>query len=290
MSLYVAFTMDCERIAAESPPGGPESWALSERAIRGYCERLLDRGYRPTLFLVPECAARHADLLARLAGRGVELGLHVHPQSLGDHRYGRYLGEYSADEQREIVAQAADLLARATGLRPVSFRPGNFSASDDTYPLLYDLGFRQGSVSDPGRALPQFAALWEEACPDPHHVDPADRLRAGALPFLEVPLTTDPERRRPEGMPYELRLESGSFESWQRPVLERCLARQGRERVAFRALCALTHNCYAYDRRDDPRTETLEGMLDYLDDLARREDLVPVTLAEAHERFRGARR
>ncbi|MBN1640679.1 MAG: polysaccharide deacetylase family protein [Anaerolineae bacterium] len=199
--LYVAFTMDCERIAAESPPGGPVSWELSERAIRGYCEALLAHGCPPTLFLTPECAARHAALLEGLAARGVELGLHVHPQSLGDGRYERYLGEYDPGGQREILDSAADPLAQATGARPRSFRPGNFSASDATYPLLYHLGFRQGSVSDPGRCSPQYAAEWVGAPPDPHYVDPTDRLRAGNLPFLEVPVTTDPARRRPNGFP-----------------------------------------------------------------------------------------
>ena len=338
--LYVAFTMDCERIAAESPPGGPESWELSERAIRGYCERLLDRGYKPTLFLMPECARQHVDLLGKLAERGVELGLHVHPQSLGDHRYQRYLGEYSADMQREILALATEMLEQAIGTRPVSFRPGNFSASDATYSVLYGLGFRQGSVSDPGRRVPRFAAVWEGACPDPHYVDPTDKLRAGNLPFLEMPLTTDPDRRHPNGFPYELRIESGPFETWHRPIIEKRLQRLKRERAGLSrskiaprgspahtvqprpgfgyrthsvrdrtrsvhdrtrsvhgdpeqptpdspglqvgALCIFTHNCYPYDQAKNPRSVTLQRMLDYLACLACAENVCPVTLQGAH--------
>jgi len=284
--IHVAFTMDCERIAAESPPGGPASWELSERAIRGYSERLLERGHRPTLFLMPECAQRHADLLGRLAERGVELGLHVHPQSLLDHRYQGYLGEYGAELQREILALAAALVKSATGVRPTSFRPGNFSASDDTYSALYDLGFRQGSVSDPGRCSPQYAAMWQGACPDPHYVNPADKLRPGGLPFLEVPLTTDPDRLQPSGFPYELRIESGTFEDRHRPILEGALRRMEREGVAFRALCIFTHNTFPYDDPAAPRTVTLTQFLDYLDGLGQRMSVIPGALREMHQRYR----
>jgi hypothetical protein len=281
--------MDCERIAAESPPGGPTSWEVSERAIRGYCERLLAHGCPPTLFLTPECAAQHAAMLCALAERGVELALHVHPQSLGDGRHTRYLGEYGPDEQREILDYAAGVVSRATGARPRSFRPGNFSASDATYPTLYALGFRQGSVSDPGRRSPQYAAEWVNAPPDPHYVDPADRLRAGDLPFLEVPVTTDPARRRPNGFPYELRVESGSFAAWHQPIIEGHLRRldastERRATPPVRALCLFTHNTFAYDDPEARTTVTLGHILDHVDLLARTQDVVPVTLADMHTR------
>lgn len=285
--LHIAFTMDCERIRAESPPGGPESWELSERAIRGYCERLSGRGYHPTLFLTPECAQRHAKMLVRLAEDGAELGLHIHPQSLGDHRYLGYLGEYSAEMQRDLVGAAADVVADAVGAPPVSFRPGNFSANDDTYAVLYELGMRQGSVSDPGRDCPGFAAVWKGACPDAHYVDPEDRLAPGELAFLEVPLTTDPTRLQPSGFPYEIRIESGAFESWQRPILRNTLDRLVREETPFRSICILTHNTFPYDDDGDPRAQTLEEMLAFFTELASHQvDVIPVTLCEAHARFR----
>jgi len=51
--------MDCERIAEFSPTGGPESWAQSERAIRGFAEILLRHQLLATLFITPETAAQH---------------------------------------------------------------------------------------------------------------------------------------------------------------------------------------------------------------------------------------
>jgi peptidoglycan/xylan/chitin deacetylase (PgdA/CDA1 family) len=286
--LYVSFTMDCERIAAESPPGGPESWELSERAITGYCRALAAYGHYPTLFLTPECARQHAALLDRLAAGGVELGLHVHPQSLFDHRYDRYLGEYDAAMQTEILGRAAEAVAEAIGARPVSFRPGNFSANDDTLGVLYGLGFRQGSVSDPGRSAPHYAAVWEGAYPDPHYVDLSDKLAVGDTPFLEMPLTTDPDQRRPNGFPYELRVESGPFVEWHRPILAKTLRRFEEQDVAFRALSIFTHNYHEYSDADDARSVTLRAILDYIGSLSDYE-LVPVTLQQAHAHYRRVR-
>lgn len=283
--LHVAFTMDCERIAAESPPGGPETWELSERAIRGYAELLLNRGYRPTLFLTPECAQQHPALLTRLAAKGAELALHVHPQSLGDHRFQRYLGEYDAAQQAEIIDLAARMVERAIGRRPESFRPGNCSANDQTFGLLYSLGFRQGSVSDPGRRSPQYAAIWEGAVPDPHYVNVADKLAAGDLPFLEVPVTTDPTRHHASGFPYELRIESGAFHAWHEPIIARTLARMERERPQLPTLCIFTHNVFPYDVPTDPRRETVLDMTEYLGNLTEYQ-VIPVTIEEAHAHYR----
>jgi hypothetical protein len=289
--IYVAFTMDCERIASESPPGGPATWEQSQRSIQGYCARLLDHGYPPTLFLTPECAAEHSAMLGRLVARGAELGLHVHPQSLGDHRYGRYLGEYDGEMQHQILGQAAEAMEHAVGIRPRSFRPGNFSASDATFGVLYELGFRQGSVSDPGRDAPQFAAVWVGAPAEPHYVDPEDKLRPGSLPFLEVPLTTDPERRHPNGFPFELRIESGPFEAWHRQIMEKALRkseRAERDATAPKALCIFTHNYHAFDDPRDPHTMTLQAMLDYLSGLSSKESILPVTLRTMHHHVQGA--
>jgi len=285
LPLYVTFTMDCERIAAESPPGGPETWELSEKAILGYCEVLLESGVAPTLFLTPECGQKHRELLKDLASRGVDLGMHIHPQSFDDHRYTRYLGQYSYQMQRDIIKRGMDLLAEALEIRPRSFRPGNFSASDDTFPVLSELGFQQGSVSDPGRYVPEYAAVWVNAYPYPHWANAEDRLSPGDLPFLEVPLTTDPSRRHPNGFPYELRIESGPFREWHLPIIRRALERMSSDNLSFRNLCIFTHNCFDYSDPDEDRTRTLRGILDYLDTLRDEYDVIPVTLAEMRDRF-----
>lgn len=185
-----------------------------------------------------------------------------------------------------MIESAADRFYDAIGSRPRSFRSGAFSASDATFQVLYELGFRQGSLSIPGRDLPRDAVAWIGAEPDPHYVNPADRLHAGTLPFLEVPVTSDPERLYRRGFPYELCIENSGVEDWHRPLIERSLERLEADQVPFRALCLFTNNGPAYHRADDLHSITIENLFVYFDTLADRYDLVPTTLAGAHQHFR----
>ncbi len=259
----VCFTMDCERVASESPSpaGGPVTWDLSERAIRGYAERLLAAGYPPTLFATPECAAHHANLFHDLETSGAEVGMHLHAQSLADHRYDRCLGEYPLDTQREILGLAVSIWADAMGRAPRAFRGGNASASDGTFALVSELGFTHSSTSYPGRDLPHYGAVWTGAKTGAHWTNATDRLRAGDLPLLEFPLSSDPSHVRPNGLPYELRIESGGFAECQESILESILARMAQEREPFPMLVILTHNCWDYTDRAVAESATLEGYL-----------------------------
>jgi len=284
-SLYVSFTMDCERIGEHCIEGGPATWDLSERAIRGFCETLLDGGVAPTLFIVPETGEQHPQLFATLAKRGVELGMHLHPQCFRDHRYDKYLGEYDAKMQKFLVTEGLAQLTRAIGTTPRAFRPGNFSASDATYGILYDLGFRQGSLSDPGRHVPRYHAYWKTATPHAHWANSENRLAAGTLGFFEAPLTTDPNKRRANGFPYELRIESGSFDEWHRPIIEQSLARMEADKVEFRVLSIFTHNYFDYSDPANRRTQVLKDYLPYLHQLKDRYLVRGLTLADIRAEF-----
>ena len=284
--LYILFTMDCEPVVSNSTKQAPKTWEQSGRAIEGSCDRLSDMGYPATLFVSAACAEEHGPLLEELAERNIELGLYVHPPTLERSRYPRHLGNYAATEQRAIIASAAERFYDAIGIRPRSFRSGAFSASDATFQVLYELGFRQGSLSIPGRELPRDAVSWSGAETAPHYVNPADRLRAGALPFLELPVTSDPDRWYRRGFSYELCIENSSVEDWHRPLIERSLDRLEADHAPFRTLCLFTNNGRAYHRPDDQHSITIEKLLAYFDTLAGRYDLVPTTLAGAHQHFR----
>ena len=39
--LHLLFTMDCEALAEHSRSGGPPTWELAERAVRGFCDALI---------------------------------------------------------------------------------------------------------------------------------------------------------------------------------------------------------------------------------------------------------
>jgi peptidoglycan/xylan/chitin deacetylase (PgdA/CDA1 family) len=281
--------MNCEPAGIASAKQNPKTWELSARAIEGFCNRLSGMGYPATLFVSVACAEEHGPLLEDLAQRDIELGLHVHPPTLDGNRnprYPRHLGNYAATEQRAIIESATERFYAAVGSRPRSFRSGAFSASDATFQVLYELGFRQGSLSIPGRDLPRDAVNWSDAETAPHYVNPADRRRAGALPFLELPVTSDPDRLYRRGFPYELCIENSSMEEWHRPLIERSLERLEAEQAPFRTLCLFTNNGLAYHRADDQHSITIEKLLAYFDTLANHYDLVPTTLAGAHQHFR----
>jgi hypothetical protein len=284
--LYILFTMDCQPVAVKSLKQAPTTWSQSARAIEGFCNRLSDMGYPATLFVSAACAEEHGPLLEELADHDIELGLYVHPPTLEGKRFSRHLGNYTQKEQRAIIESALDRFYEAIGSRPHSFRSGGFSASNATFQVLYELGFRQSSLSIPGRDLPRDAVSWNEAETAPHYVNPADRLRAGTLPFLELPVTSDPDRWYRRGFPYELCIENSSVEDWHRPLIESCLERMEAEQAAFRSLCLFTNNGIEYYRADGQHSITIEKLLAYFDTLAERYELVPTTLAGAHQHFR----
>lgn len=281
--LYVIFTMDCLPAGNRVEPAGPPSWELSARAIEGFCTRLQLAGYAVTLFLTPECAAQHEPFTEELRARGVELGLYVHPQTL-DPRFRQYLGQYDREQQRAVVRLALQQLQDALGIRPQSVRSAMFSASDETFAVLYELGFRQGSVSNPGRRVGKHAAVWTGAETQPHYVDPHSRLRAGDMPFLEIPVTTDAQQER-GGLAPDLAIENGTVEEWHRPLIETQLQRMEENGIRFRTLCFYTRNRFDYYSDREQPAATLEALTGYLAELRDRYEIVPATIASAHEYF-----
>lgn len=285
--LHVLFTMDCHPAATRFAPEGPKGWGLSARSIEGFCTRLGREGYAATLFVTPRCAQAHAPLMAELTDRGVELGLLVQPQSLDGNPHKGHLGRLSRDRQRGIIDLALHQFRDALGERPRSCRTALFSASDDTFAVLHELGFQQGSISSPGRRIQKHAAVWTGAEQDAHYVDGSSRLCAGRLPFLEVPVTTDPDQVR-GGLAAELAIETGTLEAWHRPLIAGTLQRMEAEGTVFKALCFVTRNCFAYGDDRDRNGVTLDAILEHLDSLRSRYDVIPSTLAGAHRSFRAA--
>jgi hypothetical protein len=160
-----------------------------------------------------------------------------------------------------------------------------FSASDATFGIFVELGFRQGSVSSPGRRVPKHGADWTGAERDAHYVDGSSRLRRGSLPFLEIPVTTDADQVR-RGVSADLGVENGTVESWHRPLIEAQLARMEAEPVAFKALCFFTRNFFAYNAAGDNVASTLDQIIRCVDSLRERYDVIPVTAAGAHAAYR----
>jgi len=261
--LHVTWTMDCETLAEECPTGGPESWEVSERAMRGYVQRLAELGHRATLFLIPRVAESQPELLAELRAAGADLGMHMHPQTT-DIGINAYLGELSRDEQLALLGQGRDRIVQALGQAPVSFRAGNFSASDDTHPVLAELGFIADSTPLPGRVMPDLAAVWSGAEPFVHRACATSRLQAGELSLLVCPTAVDltcaaGEVEPPLEAPH-LRLERAGILEWGPPLLEAHLRRQVELELPLKSLVVMTHNTRDYADPAEPARQALDGI------------------------------
>jgi peptidoglycan/xylan/chitin deacetylase (PgdA/CDA1 family) len=91
-------------------------------------------------------------LVGAILAAGQEVQLHVHPNWVGavagdgGAAHGKYeLIDYDEDEQRDLIAQARDLLVAAGAPMPVAFRAGSYGANDATLSALATLGFTYDS-------------------------------------------------------------------------------------------------------------------------------------------------
>jgi len=198
---FVLFTMDCEPAKIDVTPygsqmsqSGPSDYVESERSIRGYVAAAEAHGFPTTLFVHPEVATSQREFLLELQEEGTCLGLHLHPYKLEGGRYKYDLGAYSASEQREMLQEATDVWEKALGQKPRYFRGGFFSANDNTFRVLQELGFRGGSLSIPGRVLPEHCSVWAGAEPYPHRAHLSFRQLEGSSEFVEIPVSVDFQR------------------------------------------------------------------------------------------------
>ncbi len=260
-------------------------WEASSRAIDAFCTTIFRAGFAPTLFLTPEAVEEHTPLCDDLLAAGADLGLLVQPQTVRGAQLRHYLGAYPAAQQRLIVGEALRRFEQALERRPLSVRSAMYSASDETFGVLYQLGFRQCSLSSPGRRVKKHSAMWQDAPADPHYTSATSRLEPGSLPLLEVPVTTDATQNH-GGLAPDLAIENGTVERWHRPLIAAQLERHEREQTAFRVLCFVTSTRFPYDDRSSRYRQTLDQLLDHLLSLDERYEVVPATLNEVATRYR----
>jgi hypothetical protein len=291
--LYVCFTMDVERIATESPTGGPPSWEFAESSVRAYCEILCDHNHPATLFIVPDTAEKQPRLFQEMQRHGHECGLHFHPQSGRDHYRNpsahEYLGGYGADEQHAMLGEAKKQWEQALGFAAMTFRPGNFSANDATFRVLDALGFRCGSVSQPGRCAPTVRAVWTGAPRSVHRAHRSFRLVTGDLDFVEVPATVDSTRTDHWTGVGDARIESWDAAAIVRAI-EDSIEWQRKNDAPLRHLCLFTHNFVSYGEggtASGSRREVLRELLAAMPAVAAKHGLEPVgcTLSRLRAEF-----
>lgn len=267
-------TMDCETPRSQvSPhglsmsPSGPEYDEESERSIRGFVDTLEAASLPVTLFLHPEVAAAHAEMLLDMQSRGACLGLHLHPYKLAGSAWEKDLGAYDAGAQRAILEEAVVRWARALGSRPEYFRAGYFSANDATFGILEDLGFKGGSLSNPGRQLPAHHSAWAAAEPYPHRADTAFRLNVGDSAFVEVPVAVAYGRPVSRGHAGELGYEWPYIPHGYDHAagVADIFGRFARDGHPFPTYVTDTHNDHDYGDPESAASVNLRGILDAIE-------------------------
>lgn len=283
--IYILLTMDCETAKQEVTPhgtrmsaSGPQDYAESERSIQGYASIAGEYGLPLTLFVHPEVAVGNRDLLLGLQGQGHCLGLHLHPYKFAGKGYLEDLGAYSPRNQREMLSAAADAWEGALGQRPVYFRAGYFSGNDSTFGVLLDLGFRGGSLSNPGRVLPEHCSVWAGAEPYPHRANLSFRQIRGTSGFVEVPVSVDYRRPVRSGAAgeqgYEWPYVPASYD--HRQVVAGILERTRQDAPDYGTLVLDTHNDQEYLDPAHFATRNLRLILDTCFSVCDRLGLQPV--------------
>ncbi len=288
--LYVIFTQDCEQLMDDSLHGGPEVWSISERSVTGFADTLEGYGLSATFFIVAQTAAAQPALYHDLEERGFEIGLHIHPQDTGL-GYTDYLGGHTFEEQVQMFDTVADQWADAIGKRPTTFRGGNFSANDQTYPALVATGFTHGSVSSPGRQYDMAKAIWQCAVPYAHYAHKANRLFPGDLDFYEIPLTCDQVRRRAPHLPMELRIEGGDGETHRQTIRQAWADMADYPDDAPRIIMPFTHNTHFYDDTNGEKRQALDAIVDEINSIAGEEGYTVVggTIGSVYAAVEGVR-
>ena len=286
--VFFLLGMDCERINEEAPgSGGPADYDLSERSIRTLAELGEELGVKVAFYPMPEVAEYHSSLFLELEREGCELGHQFHATCFRDFRWKKDLGFCPKEEQYEILSLATDDWAQAIGRRPSVFRCGNASASDDTYPVLEELGYKVSSSAMPGRYNPRTHSMWVGKFPFPHHTNKKSRLVVGDMDLYEVPITKHPTRYLlGTTEPHDLRPDrfgsSASLETY-RDTIDSWMKLMKQVDPPIKTIVVGTHN--TIDFKKDFRRRALEFVIEYSKEAVEREgyEFVPATMTEVRE-------
>ena len=83
---------------------------------------------------------RIKSIVTHIANRGHDIGVHIHPDHMADHKR-LFLYEYSKQEQYEIIKKCTNLYQEFLGEKPKAFRAGKYGANRDTLDVFNELGY-----------------------------------------------------------------------------------------------------------------------------------------------------
>ena len=217
--------------------------------------------------------------------------MHLHPYKFDTVGYPRDLGSFTADEQAALISAASKVWSDALGQHPRFFRGGVFSANDATFGVLLELGFEGGSVSCPGRTLPEAMAIWAGAELYPHRASLSFRHIEGDSAFVEVPISVDTTRPMERGDRREPGFEWPYVPSRiydHRAVARNVIARSIEDGTAFPTYVTNTHQDQDYADPERPSSVKLQTIFHSLREAASEQGvgLSGTTIADMCDRVR----
>lgn len=286
MRLFFNYSLDCETPTNTDYTGpermsffgGPASWEAAEQSVRGFAEQMDAIGARTgaSLFVYPDVAAHQRTLFREMAAAGIEIALHLnglrYSRLRGDRA--KWLGAMTREEQHEALRMAKADIEDAVGQACLGYRACYGSASDDTFPILEELGFTWASNAC-GKYRPEFHAKWPGSWRYGHHANARSKLVPGSLRLYEIPLTcglttfydgnTD--------QPLDLRVETspqmlGADREQLRAVIEENLAEMARRELPLRTIIGGSHNTNPFNRPETHQALNLDWVVRHTRELA----------------------
>ncbi|MCQ2496147.1 MAG: polysaccharide deacetylase family protein [Lachnospiraceae bacterium] len=145
---------------------------------------MLDEFKIKGLFFVDVAEAWHygsetiMEVMRHIHERGHLVGVHIHPDHMADKKR-LFLGEYSYDEQFDIIKKCTNFYVETLGVMPKYFRSGKYSGNWDTLKILTELGYSIDFSEFYGQK-------WCKISPE-CTISNSVRLDSG---MLEIPVTT----------------------------------------------------------------------------------------------------
>jgi peptidoglycan/xylan/chitin deacetylase (PgdA/CDA1 family) len=244
------FVIDCE-----STQPAIRDAALGIRSVLKIADILEARGAVGTYQVLPSDIEASPRTYLELVNRGHDVGLHTHPACEGECDF---LGVYGPEDQDRIIGAAVKRFTDAMGRFPDTYGAGYGSVNDFTYGIIYKNGFRNGITALPGRVARSYASFHAGKLEDVHYAHPYNRLLAGGLDFVEIPLTVDQQPLRDlKGQPLDLRVEHVDLPGQARTI-GKAIARQLANQAPVKVIRGLTHSTVDYS---DPTENRLPAFL-----------------------------
>jgi hypothetical protein len=160
--VYITFDVECSMGGAwqnsSLSPIPPRLGMMGDYGAKKFglpliCDILEQSGLKATFFLEPFNAelgypGETEPVAGYLVERGQDIQLHVHPNHIhyAQHQAGQpypmtdHMAELPPERQKEMLIAGANLLEKWTGVRPIAFRAGNMSASEETLAVMPETG------------------------------------------------------------------------------------------------------------------------------------------------------